>query len=449
MGKVPPNNDAPMSPELNTDKSSNRLSLFDSTCLIVGIIIGSGIYETPTTVAGAVDFPWQIFALWILGGIISFCGALCYAELATTYPESGGDLVYLNRAYGRWAGFLFGWLNTFVARPGDISLMALVFAHYVYVLSGGQGTAHPIWPAIAIVVLLTAVNIIGLRFGKSAQNILTVSKVIGLFAIIGFAFMGSVDPSTIPEADPKGFRASKGVALIVILFTYGGWNEMVYVASEVKDPRRNISRAILLGTGAVMLSYLLANAAFLYSLTLPGMAQSKAIATDAVSGILPRGGQMLVAAVIAISSAGALNGLILTGARITGAMKSYSTFAWLGEWDARLQTPVRALVLEGAIAILVICIARDFKNALIYTSAAVYTFYLATSLSAVVLRKIDPNVERPFRMPLFPLPIIVFACGCICAVISAAQYKPIAGLCCVLVLAVGAIVYVATGANRG
>ena len=158
---------------------------------------------------------------------------------------------------------------------------------------------------------------------------------------------------------------------------------------------------------------------------------------------------MLVAAVIAISSAGALNGLILTGARITGAMKSYSTFAWLGEWDARLQTPVRALVLEGAIAILVICIARDFKNALIYTSAAVYTFYLATSLSAVVLRKIDPNVERPFRMPLFPLPIIVFACGCICAVISAAQYKPIAGLCCVLVLAVGAIVYVATGANRG
>ena len=137
MDAVPPNTE-----------TKHRLSLFDSTCLIVGIIIGSGIYETPTLVASAVDFPWQVFALWTLGGVITFCGALCYAELATTYPESGGDLIYLNRAYGRWAGFLFGWLNTFVARPGDISLMALVFARYVYDLAGGQGDTHPIWPCL-------------------------------------------------------------------------------------------------------------------------------------------------------------------------------------------------------------------------------------------------------------------------------------------------------------
>lgn len=422
---------------------ATRLSLFDSTCLIVGIVVGSGIYETPALVAKAVDYPWEIFLLWILGGAISLCGAMCYAELATTYPESGGDVVYLNRAYGEWAGFLFGWLQTFVARPGDISLMALVFAHYVDVLVDPAAEGDPpIWPAIVIVALLTVVNIAGLRFGKSTQNLLSVVKITGLFAIIGLAFAASGERGVVDvSVTPDGQRPTWGVALILILFTYGGWNEMVYVASEVQQPRRNLWRALVFGTLAVTSMYLLANAAYLASLTLPGMANSGAIATDAVKPVLPRAGQMLVAAVISISAAGAINGLVLTGSRITGAMQKYPAFRWLGHWDVRLHTPVRALVLEGLIAITVISIARTFENALIYTSAAVYTFYLATSFTTVILRQIDPHVERPFRMPLYPLPLLIFAGGCTCTIWSAFNYDPVAAKVCMTVISIGGVVY--------
>lgn len=429
----------------NSVQGSQKLNLFDSTCLIVGIIVGSGIYETPATVANATSYPWEIFFLWTLGGVISLCGAMCYAELASTYPQSGGDVVYLSKAYGRGAGFLFGWLQTFIARPGDISLMALVFAHYAHVLVDPNATGdHPIWPAIAIVGLLTAVNIAGLRFGKATQNFLTVIKVVGLFSIILCAFLShDATAAAAAPTTPPARNMSWGVGLILVLFTYGGWNEMVYVASEVRDPKRNISRALMLGAISVTVMYLITNAAYLSSLGLNGMANSQAIATDAVAGVLPRWGQLLVAGVITISAAGAINGLVLTGARITGAMKDYPAFGWIGFMDEGFETPVGALILEGLIAMLVIWVAQTFENALIYTSAAVYSFYLATSISTLILRRKDPNAERPYRAPLFPLPLIIFAAGCTWTIYSALTYKPWAAAVCLGVLALGSFVYYA------
>lgn len=417
-----------------------KLTLFDSTCLIVGIIIGSGIYETPTQIAGAVEHPWQMFALWIAGGLISLCGAMCYAELSTTYPESGGDVVYLNRAYGKWAGFLFGWLQTFVARPGDISAMALVFSRYIQVLVNPTAQTTPsIWPAIAIVLVLTLANIAGLHFGKSIQNFLTIIKVAGLLMIVGAAMAFPASTATNVPHESSGLGL--GVALILVLFAYGGWNEMVYVASEVDNPKRNLSRALFLGTTMVTVLYLTINFAYLRSLTMAGMAGSEALATDAVATALPRGGQMLVAALIAISAAGSINGLVLTGARITGAMRDYRAFSWLGVWNARLQTPVRALVVEGLIAIAVIYFLRTFDSVLIYTSAAVYTFYLATGLSTAVLRRRDPNAERVFRVPFYPLPLIVFVVSCVWMIYSAINYKPKETVVCFIVLVIGAVVY--------
>lgn len=416
----------------------HKLNLFDSTCLIVGIVVGAGIYETPSTVAQAATQSWEIFAFWTLGGVISLCGAMCYAELATTYPESGGDLIYLSRAYGRGTGFIFGWLQTFIARPGDISLMALVFAHYVdVVVRPGSSGEHPVWPAIAIISLLTAINIAGLKFGKSTQNLLTIVKIVGLFIVVGCASMTPVE-STGAVAERS---LPRGVALILVLFTFGGWNEMVYVASEVQSPRKNISRALLLGAASVTALYLIVNAAYLRSLSLSGMATSSAIATDAIAGTLPRSGQMVVALVIAISAAGAINGLVLTGARITGAMRSYVAFQWIGHWNPRLHTPVRALLLEGVIAITVVAVAKRFENALIYTSAAVYTFYLATGFSTIVLRWKDPGAVRPFKMPLFPIPLIVFAAGCTWTIYSAVMFKPRAAVVCFAVIAVGFVAY--------
>ena len=425
---------------MSDGKKPTKLNLFDSTCLIVGIVVGSGIYETPSGVARAVDHSWEIYFLWTLGGLISVCGAMCYAELATTYPQSGGDVVYLSRAYGKRAGFLFGWLQTFVARPGDISLMALVFAHYLHVVIDPAATGpHPIWPAIAIVSLLTAVNIVGLQFGKTTQNVLTVCKIVGLLVIVGVAFVPNSAPPIVPDEPPE--KLSWGVALILVLFTFGGWNEMVYVASEVDRPKRNISRALIAGAVAVTILYLLANWAYLRSLGVAGMANSSAIATDAVGAVLPRSGKLLVALVITISAAGAINGLVLTGARITGAMKSYSGFRWLSHWNPHFRTPARSLVLEGVISICVIVIAQTFENALIYTSAAVYSFYLATAFSTAILRRRDTTSERAFRMPLFPLPLIIFVLGCTWTIYSAFEYKRSAALICLGVLTTGWLAY--------
>ena len=422
----------------------SRLNLFDAICLIVGVIVGSGIYETPTSVAAAVDRPWELYGLWILGGLISLCGALCYAELASMFPESGGDVVFLSKAYGSWAGFLFGWLQTFVARPGDISLMALVFARYVNVLVGSGQEPVPIWPAIAIVLVLTALNIVGLQSGKAIQNILTIAKTVGLLLIIALAFASATHGEEAHAVQEHTSGFPKGVAIVLILFTFGGWNEMVYVASEVNNPQRNIWKALVLGTLSVMGIYLLANVAFLASLTLPGLATSGALATDAVAVMLPQSGVLVVAAVIAVSAAGAINGLVLTGARITGAMKMAQPFDWLAAWNGRLGTPVRALVMQAVISIVVISVARTFENALIYTSAAVYTFYLATSLSTLVLRWKRPEVPRPFRVPLFPLPLLAFAAGCGWAIWSAIDYKPTAAAICFGILAMGLVVYLAT-----
>ena len=426
--------------EVAPSTSKRKLSLFDSTCLIVGIIIGAGIYETPSGVAQAATETWHVFLLWALGGLISLCGAVCYAELACCYPQSGGDVVYLSKAYGRLFGFLFGWLQTFVARPGDISLMALVFARYMQVLRNPAATGDPpVWPAVALVVVLTAINICGLHFGKATQNLLTVIKLVGLATIICIACFFPAGPSE--PVTGSADRLPRGIAMILVLFTYGGWNEMVYVASEVERPRQNIWRALVLGTVAITVLYLIANAAYLRSLSLPGLAASSAVATDAVRGLVPERGQMLVALVIALSAAGAINGLLLTGARITGAMQIYPAFHWLGQWHPRFQTPVRALLLECAIVVTVVLVAQTFANALVYTSAAVYTFYMATCLSTMVLRRKDPGAERPFRVPLYPLPLILFSGACVMMIIAAIDYRPMATFVCLGILLTGGVFY--------
>lgn len=388
-------------------------------------------------VASATSESWQLYALWIAGGFASLCGALCYAELASMFPQSGGDVVYLSKAYGRWAGFLFGWLQTFVARPGDTSLLAFVFARY----ATPQQESVPLWPAVAAVVFLTVVNIIGLKLGKTMQNVLTVSKVIGLLAIVAMAWSGNATEASVAMEATVPAGPSIGVALILVLFTFGGWNEMVYVASEVEQPERNVGRALIYGTLTVLGIYLLTNFAFVHALSLRGLAASQAIATDAVAHALPQRGQWLVSVVIAISCAGSLNGLILTGARITGAMQMFPPFGWIGAWNDRTGTPVRALILQGVIAIAVILWTQTFENALIYTAAAVYTFYLATGLAVAVLRFRYPDVPRPFRVPWFPLPLIVFAAASMLAIWSAVDYKPHATVICFGILAVGLCVY--------
>lgn len=408
-----------------TQQLRRQLSLFDSTCLIVGIIIGVGIYQMAPDIAKGAGGAWGVMGIWVLGGLLSLCGALSYAELATAYPQEGGDYVYLGRAYGKWAGFLFGWAQLVIVRPGDIAVMAFAFATYACaVWDPLAGTAFPYAQelyAVAAVVVLTLINVLGVREGKWTQNLLTTVKAAGLLFIVAAACVAQ--PKVAP-VEPAG-QLPFSLALIFVLFTYGGWNEMAYVAAEVKDPRRNIVRALFIGTGAVMALYLLVNGAFLHTLGFEGLAASKAVATDTVAAAAPRVAGGLISALICVSALGAVNGLVFAGARISYAVGAdHRLFAWLGRWHPRLGTPAAALLLQGAIAVTLILALGSFVNAVLYTAATVYSFYLGSTLAAIVLRRKEPRVERPYRVVGYPFTPLVFAGACVFLIYSAVVYKP-------------------------
>ncbi|MCG8401651.1 MAG: amino acid permease, partial [Firmicutes bacterium] len=277
--------------------------------------------------------------------------------------------------------------------------------------------------AVGAVAVLTVINIIGVREGKWTQNLLPVVKAMGLLAIVGVAIFTPVEPGAAAKTAEATIPVS--LALIFVLFTFGGWNEMAYVAAEVHNPRRNIVRALVLGTVGVTVLYLLVNAAFLRTLGFGGMATSNAVATDTVAAAFPDFAARVISVLICISALGAVNGLIFTGSRISYAVGAdHPVFALLGKWNEQTATPVRALIVQLAIAIGIIVGLGSFIDAIIYTSPAVYSFYIATCLAVIILRFREPQVERPFRIPLFPLPVVVFLLACALLLRSAMNYKP-------------------------
>jgi amino acid transporter len=316
--------------------------------------------------------------------------------------------------------------------------MAFAFATYADALArqlagGDPPVGTTVW-AVAAVVVLTAINVIGVRQGAWAQNLLTVAKTVGLLLVVAVAFAGGTAATAGGPAEHIPF----GLALIFVLFTYGGWNEMAYVAAEVRDPDRNIGRALVLGTLAVTALYLLANGAFLAALGHGGMAASSAVATDTVAAVFPGAAALLVGALICVSALGAVNGLVFTGARISYALgRDHRLFARLGRWHPRLRTPVAALTVQGAIAIGLIGSLVSFVGAVLYTAAAVYGFYLASSLAVIVLRRKDPDRPRAFRVPGYPVTPLVFAATCAALIWSAIDYRPALSLATGVLLLLG------------
>lgn len=415
--------DLSLSQEPKQTTPSTQLTLFDAICLIVGIIVGAGIYQVAPDVAKGASHWWGVLLIWLAGGVISLCGALGYAELGSAYPQHGGDYVYLSRAYGRWAGFLFGWLQLAVIRPGDIVVMAFAFATYASAIydpfaTAGYEFGTQIYAAGAVLVL-TLINIVGVREGKWTQNLLTTVKVLGLLLIGAIALVSTpAEPST-ANFDPMPVS----VALILVLFSFGGWNEMAYVAAELKEPHKNMLRALVSGTLSVTVLYVLVNGAFLYVLGYEGVATSAAVATDSVSVQLPRFGGSLISALVCISALGAVNGLILTGARISYAVGAdHRLFRYLGKWSSETGTPVRALAIQGVLALVLIVLLKDFVETILYTAPAVYSFYMATSVAVLVLRRKRPDLERPYRVTFYPIPTLVFIAVCGFLIYSSVTY---------------------------
>jgi amino acid transporter len=407
------------------DEPKRVLSLFDTTNLIVGIIVGAGVMAAAPEVAGGAGSAGGLMLLWISGGLLSLCGAVGYAELATTYPEPGGDYVYLSRAYGRWAGFLFGWIQTLVVRPGDIAVMAYVFAVYASTVVSVPGVGPPVL-AVAAVVGLTLVNVAGVRGGIRTQNLLTVVKVAGLGVVVVVTMAVATRPVV---AAPIGRgvigETPLSVALILVLFAYGGWNEAAYVAAEVRRPRRDIVRAMMLGMAMVVAIYLVLNAAFLEALGLGGLAASDAPAVDAVARFIPGYAGSAIALLICVCALGAVNGLVFAGARIAFAVgRDHRLFRALGRWSGATGTPARALVLQGALAVVLVVALGSFVDTVLYTAGAVYLFYLATSVAVIVLRFRDRHAVRQYRATGYPWTTLVFCGVCVFLIVAAVRYRP-------------------------
>ncbi len=429
-----------------------ELSLFDSTCIIVGIIIGAGIYETAPLIAASMGSSAGTMGIWLAGGLLALAGAVCYAELATAYPRQGGDYVYLTRAYGNWAGYLFGWGQLAIIRPGDIALLAFVFARYGETLFGSFQFGRPVTAGAAVVVL-TAINVLGVKESKWTQNILTVIKSLGLLAIVvaGLFFSPAV---TAPSEPTPLTMGGLQLALILVLFTFGGWNEMAYVAAEVKRPQRNIVRALIIGTVSVTALYLLVNGAFLHSLGYEKMTTSGTVAVDAVAAVFPEIAGKAVNILVCISALGAVNGLIFTGARISYALGAeHTAFRTLGIWNPRFGTPVWALIVQGVISLVILLVAGSFIDTILYSAPVVWLFFLGTGLAVFVLRRKEHQIDRPYKITGYPITPMIFCVCCLFMLYSSVSYafsnKPVGLVILVSMFLAGGLVYWVTEGRGG
>jgi amino acid transporter len=445
----------------------------DAVSLIIGIVIGAGIYETAPFILSCVSGPGEAMLVWTLGGVLSVVGALCYAELATTYPRVGGDYFFQRRAFGPGTAFLFSWSQLTVIMSGSIGLMAFVFADYAVRLFGLKPGDAP-WLAAISVVGLSVANIVGLHSGRRTQNLLTVLKALGLIAIVLAGFFWPQAPKAAAAASTGG-GPGFGLALILVLYTYGGWNDAAFVVAEMKDKRRNIPRALLAGTAGVALIYLLVNAAYLNGLGFEAAKTSRAIAADVLQGPLGSAGAGLMSALVMISALGAVNGLILTGARIYAAAGAdFPAFSVLARWHSRRGTPVAALVAQMVITLgLVLLVGHDAGRALLAaaikalgfgavsweghggfdtllkcTAPVFWLFFLLTGVSLFVLRTKDRGIERPFTVPLYPVLPLVFCAMCAYMLYSAIEYAGALSLLGLALLLAGGVVFLCFGRGR-
>ncbi|MSR55517.1 MAG: amino acid permease [Gemmataceae bacterium] len=444
-----------------------RLSLWDTICLIVGIIIGASIYETSPSIFKYSGNATAGMTAWAIGGIVSLIGALCYAELASAYRTSGGDYTYLTKAYGSRVGFVFAWAELSVIRTGgSIAFMAYVFARYAtefYPLGQDSRLVY----ALLGIITLTFVNAIGVRPGRIVQNALTTANIVGLasIALIGLIWFllpaqgptaaeklavdvaAAVGNSTNPLAAsaaastfPDGVEVSFAIMMVLVFYAYGGWNEAAFIASEVDKPKQNVRRALIIGTLLVTVIYMAVNLAYLGALGYHGVCSSKAIAADMFELPFGKTGRKVISALVMVSALGSVHGLLFTGMRLYGTFgQDHRLFSWLASKHGSKHSQ-GALFAQAAFSILLIGVVElafhwrqilgeaagycgvhldadfhthgDIYKLVACTAPVFWLFFLLTGCSLFVLRWKDPKVERPYRVPFYPVLPIVFVLSC-------------------------------------
>ncbi|MEO8718549.1 MAG: amino acid permease [Burkholderiales bacterium] len=399
------------------------LSVGDGIFLTVGMVVGVGIFKLPSLVAGNTSSPAIFLLLWVLGGIVSLCGALVYAELAARHAETGGEYAFLQRGLGSGAAFLFAWSRMTVIQTGAIAAVAFAFGEYATQILALGGHSTRLWAAIAVAAL-TALNLAGTWQSKTAQKLTQIVLIAALILMALAAFTASPPAREIARAAPAG--NAFGLAMIFVLFTFGGWNEAAYLSGEVREARRNMMRVLVWGILAVTALYLLVNAAYLSALGLEGMRSSSAVAADAMRLAVGDNGALAVAFIVCASALTTMNAAIFTGARTNWALgRDYRLFSGLGAWRASGSTPANALLLQGAIALALIgagsATPDGFGAMVAYTAPVFWTFFLLTGVTLFVFRA--RGGEAPaFRVPLYPVVPIAFLVMCAFMLWSAVDY---------------------------
>ncbi|MCM8794216.1 MAG: amino acid permease [Candidatus Omnitrophica bacterium] len=404
------------------------LGFLDAAAIVIGCVVGVGIFRTAASVATHLQSSAMVTAVWLFGGIISFCGAICYAELGAAYPKAGGDYVYLTKAYGRLAGFLFGWTKLFIERIGTIAILGFVFAEYlgfVFVFTPREIKVM----ATAAIVFLTAANAIGVHVGKRIQNLLTSLKIAALAAIVAAGFTaGHGEAAHLQPVWPSvidgGLLRSFGVALAFVLWTYGGWAEPAYMAEEIRRPERNLPLAMFWGLALVTGFYLLVNWVYILYIPLSEMPRKPLVAAEVMQAALGPAGAKVTSLMVACSAFGALNGMIMTTSRILLAVgRDHPLFARLSEVHPHFSTPIWALTFNTAAAVLLVWVGT-FEQIVTYSTVVISVFFAMTALAVIRLRKKDPHRHRPYRVWGYPATPIFFVAATALFIVDVAVMEP-------------------------
>ena len=415
------------------------LSVFDAIAIMVGLVVGIGIFRTPSIVAGNVESELAFILVWVAGGAITLIGALCYAELSAAHPDAGGEYHFLSRAYGKPLAMMFGWARCTVIQTGAIAAVAFMLGDYAAQLLPIGPYGSTIYAALSIVIL-TAVNVIGTTQGKNLQLAMTFIEIGAIALIIGFGFFGSPEVAPAPALPPES--AAMGMAMIFVLLTYGGWNEAAYLTGELKNPSRNIAKVLVTGTAILVTLYVAANWALLSILGLEGLRGSDAVATEMMRQVAGPAGATVVTVAIVVAALSTLNATIFTGARVFYSMaRDITLFPRVGEWNARGRTPANGLLMQAGVSLALVALGAatpdGFKAMVDYTAPVFWGFLLLVAFSLFVLRRREPHRQLTYRVPLYPLTPALFCLTCLYMLHASLAYTGSAALIGVAVLAAG------------
>ncbi len=433
---------------------TRALGVFDAAMVVVGGIVGAGIFINPSIVAQRLDTGPLVLGAWVAGGAVALVGALAYAELGALFPRAGGQYVYLREAYHPLVAFLYGWALLFMIEGGAVAAVAMTFAEYALRLTGSTATSGAVrMAAILAIAAVSAVNYVGIRPGSRVLNVFVLLKVAALAVLI---LVGLASPALQagqaagpgPGAEPGALPFSAtlvafGAALIPILFSYGGWQNANYVAEEMHDPQRTLPRALLLGTSLVVLIYVTVNVAYLRALGVPGLAATTTPAADAARHWFGATGDLFVTAAIALSTFGFLHLCVLAPTRVYYAMAADGVFfEGVARLHPRYHTPSLAIVLQSCWAT-VLVLTGTYGQLLDYVVFADWIFFGLTVGAVIVFRRRLPGATRPFRMPGAPVAPAAFVLVAVAVVASVIRVSPRQSLMGVALIAAGVPAFVA------